>query len=102
MTDPARIPPHDVAAEVSVLGCVLLGAEQAAALVSDLRVDDFFDPVHREVWAAILAVVARAVPVDVVSLGDELKTRGVAARFEGGWGTWAAKTAVSTVPGPGE
>ena len=95
MTDQARIPPHDLDAEASVLGCVLLGAEKALALVSDLRADDFFAPEHREVWAAAVALSGRAVPVDVVSLGGELKARGVAARFDGGWGAWSAKTASS-------
>ena len=93
MIDASRIPPHDLVAEASVIGCVLLGAEQALGLVSDLRPDDFFDTCHREAWAAVLALAGRSVPVDVVSLGDELEARGVAARFEGGWQTWATKTA---------
>jgi len=89
----SRVPPHDLVAEASVLGCVLLGADRALALVSDLRADDFFLPEHREAWAGIGALVERGVPVDIVSLGDEIKARGVAGRFEGGWQTWAVATA---------
>lgn len=90
-----RVPPHDLVAEASVLGCVLLGADRALALVSDLRADDFFLPAHREAWAGIGALVERGVPVDIVSLGDEIKARGVAGRFDGGWQAWAVATAGS-------
>ena len=93
MIDANRTPPHDLVAEANVIGCVLLGAATATALVSDLRPDDFFDTCHREAWAAILALVDRTVPVDVLSLGDELKARGVAARFDGGWHAWATRIA---------
>ena len=89
----SRAPPHDLVAEASVLGCVLLAADKALALVSDLRADDFFLPAHREAWAGIGALVERGVPVDIVSLGDEIKARGVAGRFEGGWQMWAVATA---------
>ena len=91
--DDARTPPHDEAAEMSVLGTVLLTASQALPLLSSLRVDDFFDTCHREAWAAVLAVAERRMPVDVLSVGDELRARGMWQRFENGWQTWASAAA---------
>jgi replicative DNA helicase len=90
-----RIPPHDDAAELSVLGSVLLAADKCLPLVGLLAVDDFFLPCHREAWAAILAVHGRQMPVDTISVGDELQARGMAARFEGGWMSWAGVVAGS-------
>ena len=85
----SQVPPHDEAAELSVLGTSLVAPAEALPLLSGLRVDDFFVPAHREAWAAMLAVLARKMPVDIVAVGDELKARGMWARFPGGWQTWA-------------
>jgi replicative DNA helicase len=93
MMDPALTPPHDEAAELSVLGTSLVAPAEALPLLSGLRVDDFFVPAHREAWAAMLAVLARKMPVDVLAVGDELKARGMWQRFPGGWQTWALATA---------
>jgi replicative DNA helicase len=88
-TPTGRIPPNDEAAERSVIGSTMLAADRVFPLVSDLAVDDFFLPHHREAWAAILAVIERRMPVDTIAVGSELQARGVAARFEGGWMSWA-------------
>jgi replicative DNA helicase len=88
-----QVPPNDEAAELSVIGTMLLIPEQVFPLVSGLRADDFFFPPHREAWAATLAVVERCMPVDVVAVGDELRSRGMWQRFPGGWQTWASETA---------
>lgn len=84
-----RVPPNSVEAEYAVLGTVLLNASNALPLLSELRVDDFFMPEHREAWAAIQAVVERGMPVDVVSVGAEVKARGIGPRFKEGWSKWA-------------
>ena len=89
----ARTPPHDEAAERSVIGSMLLSAVDVLPLVGDLAVDDFYLPNHREVWAAILAVGKRGMPVDLISVGDELRVAGVEARFPGGWQEWAVGVA---------
>jgi replicative DNA helicase len=91
MTD--QTPPHDPEAELSVLGTMLVASGEAFPLLSGLRVDDFFLPEHREAWAAVLAVIERKMPVDIVAVGDELKARAMWQRFPGGWQTWATNCA---------
>lgn len=78
-----RVPPHDLQAEKSALGSVLI---KPAALddLADLEVDDFFLPAHREIVEAMRAVAKRAPAIDVVILADELKARGVLAKLDGG------------------
>jgi replicative DNA helicase len=93
--DPNRVPPHSEAAELSVLGTVMLYASDALPLVGELQVDDFFFPCHREAWAAIKSVVERRMPVDVISVGDEIKTLGLDARFKEGWQAWSVQAAAS-------
>jgi replicative DNA helicase len=49
-----------------------------------LSADDFFHPSHREVFDAMMAVSKRGEPIDPVFIGNELKTRGVLVKLEGG------------------
>lgn len=79
-----RTPPHSLEAERSALGGVLLKPSAVDDLVTGLVADDFFLPAHREIFEAMLALERRQLPIDVVSLGDELKTRGALPRLEGG------------------
>jgi replicative DNA helicase len=62
-----RVMPHNLDAEASVLGGVLLRNE-VLALVPNLEVDDFYDFRHKAVWQAMRALQEREVPIDVVTL----------------------------------
>jgi replicative DNA helicase len=52
IVDTNKVPPHSEAAELSVLGTVMLYAGEALPLIGDLQVDDFFFPHHREASTA--------------------------------------------------
>jgi hypothetical protein len=70
-----RTPPHDLDAEVSVLGAVLLDnavLEEVAALVGEA---DFYRESHRRIFAAMLSLAADG-PIDAVLLREELRKRG--------------------------
>lgn len=65
--------------EQAVLGAVFL-APRLLAELADTRVDDFFFPVHRDVFEAIRAVEA----IDPITVGDEMDRRGTSKRLENG------------------
>lgn len=96
MDDSTKLPPFDEAAELAVIGSVLLAADKMLPEVSWLPIDSFLLPHHREAWAAIQEVASRRMPVDQLSVGDELRARGMQPRFPGGWLDWVSK-AVGTV-----
>ncbi len=79
-----RTPPHNLDAERSTLGGVLIKPAAFDEVATTLEVDDFFLPAHREIFDAMRAIENRRQPVDLISLGDELKTRGMLPRLEGG------------------
>ena len=83
-SDFARLPPHNLDAERSALGGVLVKPVMFDELATTLGTDDFFLPAHREIFDAMMEISRRQQPIDVVSLGDELKSRGSLARLEGG------------------
>ena len=59
--------PHDLEAEASVLGAVLL-RNRAMADVGKLDSRDFYDPKNESVWAAMRALRAHGYPIDTVTL----------------------------------
>lgn len=81
--DAERQPPHSLEMEQAVLGCVFI-APRLLPELGPLKVDDFFIPVHREIYDAMLEVERRGRPIDPLTVGDELKAKGMFGRLEGG------------------
>lgn len=67
--------PHNLDAEASVLGGVLID-RGALALLDDLEPDDFYDHKHKIVFQAIRNLEARQQPIDVVTLEVEIDRQG--------------------------
>jgi replicative DNA helicase len=70
-----RVLPHSIDAEASVLGGVLLRNEVLTTL-DQLGPEDFYDPRHKAVFAAMRALEDRSKPIDEVTLEVELDKMG--------------------------
>jgi replicative DNA helicase len=81
--EPDRTPPHDVAAEQSVIGAMLLSKDAIADVVETLREADFYRPVHQTLFGSILDLYARGEPADAVTVAAELTKAGELARIGG-------------------
>lgn len=74
----ARIPPHNLDAEESVLGSLLLSRDANEAIdVSGLIAEHFYKPSHQIAYEAIRALRARGEPVDSVTVAEELRHTGL-------------------------
>lgn len=71
-----RIPPHNIDAEKSVLGSMLLDKEIIPSIIEILKKDDFYRDDHREIFLAILDLFNKANPIDLITVSEQLKTRG--------------------------
>ena len=72
-----RVPPHNLQAEESLLGAMLLSGDAiAAAAEVRLSPGDFYKPAHGHVFAAISAIYARGGAADPVTVADELRRAG--------------------------
>ncbi|MEO3890532.1 replicative DNA helicase [Nonomuraea sp. B5E05] len=78
-----RTPPHNIDAEQSVLGGMLLSKDAIADVVEILRSDDFYRPAHQMVYDVITDLYGRGEPADAVTVFDELQKRGEMARVGG-------------------
>ncbi len=82
-TTPDHLPPHNVEAEQSVLGAMLVNPNAIAAAAEVLSPDDFYRDAHRLLYRAVLTLFDRGEEVDVVTLGAQLEREGVLERAGG-------------------
>ena len=78
-----RIPPHNVEAEESVLGSMLLSKDAIAEVLELLREDDFYRPAHRTVFRSVLELYGHGDAVDAVTVQEELRRNGSLADIGG-------------------
>jgi len=78
-----RTPPQDVAAEMSVLGGMLLSKDAIADVIEQIRGSDFYRPAHEIVYESIIDLYGRGEPADAITVVAELTKRGELARIGG-------------------
>ena len=72
-----RTPPHDLQAEESLLGAMLLSRDAVSVALEQCDTADFYKPAHGHVFEAIGALYTRGEPVDPVTVADELRRAGL-------------------------
>ena len=72
---PDRVPPHNLEAEESVLGAMMLSAEAIADVVEVVRPEDFYKSANGKIFDTLRAVYARGDPVDAITAVEELRRR---------------------------
>ena len=90
-----RLPPHDVDAEESVIGSVLIDGDSLNKIAPFLRSSDFYSEKGRWCYEAVLALLERGEPIDQISVAHELSLHD---RLEGVGGTDYLGHLVSVVP----
>jgi replicative DNA helicase len=71
-----RIPPHNLEAERSVLGAVLLENQALYTSIELLVPESFYQPGHRVVFSAMVAMAEKGSPIDLVTLSSRLEGEG--------------------------
>ena len=73
-----RVPPHNLDAEESLLGAMLLSRDAiSAATEGGLGPDEFYKPAHGHVYDAITSLYGAGEPADPVTVADELRRAGL-------------------------
>ena len=70
-----RIPPHNDEAEKSVLGAALLSKDALFEVVQIVKANDFYSSIHKEIFEAVLDLYHKNIPVDTLTVSEELKRR---------------------------
>lgn len=90
-----RMPPQNVEAEMSALGSLMLDKDAIFKVVDFTSPHDFYKPLHREIYEAMLDLFNRREPIDVLSVTNRLKEKG---KLEEVGGSAYLATLVNTVP----
>jgi replicative DNA helicase len=69
-----RTPPHDLDAEKSVLGGILLDNVSMMHVIDVIRAEDFYRPHHQAIYEAILRLQEKGEPIDEITLSTELQS----------------------------
>src|SRR5690242_21957805 len=72
-----RIPPHDLDAEISILGSILLEPLSIAKVLQFLHPEDFYFENIGQAYRAALDFFAAGEPVHTVTLAAQLQTVGL-------------------------
>ncbi len=69
-----RVPPHNLEAEESLLGAMLLSRDAiTAAVEGHVEASDYYKPAHVHVHEAVMALYGQGEPVDPVTVAEELR-----------------------------
>jgi replicative DNA helicase len=74
----SRVPPHNLHAEESLLGALLLSRDVVGQVAElQMRVEHFYKPAHQHIYEAIRGLMANGHAVDIVTVSDELRRNGL-------------------------
>lgn len=96
MAKPAKLPPQNIEAEQSVLGSLLIDKDAILKVSEILRSGDFYRvEQHGSIYQAIIDLFEKRQPVDLVTITDELKKKGV---YDEVGGSAYLTTLINSVP----
>ena len=91
-----RLPPHDLNAEESVVGSILIDGDSLTGVTSFLSSSDFYGERNRHCFDACLSLFERGEAINQVtvahelSLGDQLESVGGSGYLSRDWGVGRA------------
>jgi replicative DNA helicase len=71
-----KVPPHNLEAEQTILGSILINNDALNQVVDILSGEDFYRETHTQIFEGMLTLYNRDDPVDLITLSQVLKERG--------------------------
>ena len=71
-----RVPPHNLDAERSLLGGILLDGQAFNDIVGQVTPDEFYREAHRKIFEAMSSLAEKSQPIDRITLKDALTAQG--------------------------
>jgi replicative DNA helicase len=70
-----RLPPQNTDAECFLLGSILISQDAFYKIIDKIKSEDFYEPRHRTIYAAILELFNQQKPIDILSLSNYLEEK---------------------------
>ncbi|MFN4212727.1 MAG: replicative DNA helicase [Microgenomates group bacterium] len=71
-----KVPPHDLEAEKSVLGAILIDSAAVNLVAEFLKPEHFYLPEHQILFSTMLTLFEKQQPIDIVTIQAQLKKDG--------------------------
>ncbi len=78
-----KMPPHSLEAEMAVLGSMMLDTAAVAKAIEIIQSDYFYRDSHKRIYEAMLGLFERRVEIDLLTLSEELRRRGLLEQVGG-------------------
>ena len=91
-----RVPPHDLQAEASVLGALLIDPEAVIDVSEEVVAANFYDPSHEKIYESMMELYEDRQPIDVVTVTNLLKKKKQLKEVGGSAGIASLANAIST------
>ncbi|MFH1711832.1 MAG: replicative DNA helicase [Patescibacteria group bacterium] len=78
-----KIPPHNIEAEESLLGAILVDAEALIKVADSVRPEDFYKDSHRIILEIMFELFERHEPIDLLTLGNRLEEKDLLKQIGG-------------------
>ncbi len=72
-----KVPPHNLEAEQSVLGSIIMDKDAVVVASEILRPDDFYKPNHAQIFSSIMKLYSSGQAIDVVTIQGQLQQEGI-------------------------
>src|SRR5487761_2658704 len=73
----SRVPPHNLEAEESLLGAMLLSRDAIAIAIERCSPPDFYRPSYGQIFSAVTTLYGQGEPADAVTVSEQLRRTGV-------------------------
>lgn len=80
---PDKLPPQNIDAERSLLGCLMLDKNAIVRVADFIWPDDFYKPIHQEIYRTCQELFEKGEPIDILSVASRLKETGKLAEVGG-------------------
>ncbi len=90
-----KVPPHNIEAEQSVLGALMIDRDAIIQVADILTTHDFYKPTHSKIFETILSLYEKHEPIDIVCVTSKLRVDGT---FEDVGGTAYLTELINLVP----
>ncbi|HEY4687582.1 MAG TPA: replicative DNA helicase [Candidatus Subteraquimicrobiales bacterium] len=71
-----KVPPHNLEAEQSLLGSMLISTEVIPEVMEVIKAEDYYREAHRQIFEAIMSLYAAGEPADPITVAEQLKAMG--------------------------
>jgi len=72
---PEKLPPQNIEAEQSLLGCLMLDKDAIFKIIEYIKPEDFYKSSHQDIFQAMIDLYEKSEPIDILSVSARLKEK---------------------------